>query len=71
MCVRYFYLPRALARRNYIANKLKNSHVEICFCALCNTPVDLLKVPFKRSIYIYIYMHIYIIYIYIYIYIYI
>ena len=52
-CINY-YLPRALGRRNYIANNLQNSHVEMHFCALRNTPVDLLKVPFKRSTYIYI-----------------
>ena len=44
-----YYLLWALTRRNYIANNLKNSHVEVCFCALRNTPVELFKVPFKRS----------------------
>ena len=44
--IRYYYLIRAVVRRNYIANNLLNSPVEICFSALRNTPVDLLKVPF-------------------------
>ena len=53
-----YYLVRALSRRNYIANNLQNFHIEICFYALCNTPV----VPFKRmhliqcTLYVYIYI---------------
>ena len=33
----------ALTRRNYIASNLQNSQVEVHFCALRNTPVDLAK----------------------------
>ena len=29
---------------NYISNNLKKDHIEVCFCALSNTPVDLLNV---------------------------
>ena len=39
----------SLARRNYIANNLQNSQVEVCFCAWRNTPVDLAKVYFLDS----------------------
>ena len=28
----------SLARRNYIVSNLQNSQVEVCFCALRNTP---------------------------------
>ena len=38
------YRLNSLARRNYIASNLQNSQVEVCFCALRNTPVDLYKV---------------------------
>ena len=37
------------ARRNYIASNLQNSQVEVCFCALRNTPVDLAKVYYLDS----------------------
>ena len=29
--IRYYYLIRVFVRRNYVANNLLNSHVEICF----------------------------------------
>ena len=34
----------SLGLRNYIASNLQNSQVEVCFCTLRNTPVDLAKV---------------------------
>ena len=39
----------SLARRKYIASNLQNSQVEVCFCALRNTPVDLTKVYYLES----------------------
>ena len=38
------YRLNSLARRNYIASNLQNSQVEVSFCTLRNTPVDLAKV---------------------------
>ena len=35
--------------RGVIANNLQNSLVEICFCTLCNTPVDVAKVYYLDS----------------------
>ena len=43
------HLRHSLARRNYIASNLQNSQVEVCFCALRNTPVDLAKVYYLDS----------------------
>ena len=43
------YRRNSLARRNYIASNLQNSHVEVCICALRNTPVDLAKVYYLDS----------------------
>ena len=37
------FRDNSLAQRNYIANNLQNSQVEVCSCALRNTPVDLAK----------------------------
>ena len=34
---------------NYIASNLQNSQVEVCFCTLRNTPVDLAKVHYRDS----------------------
>ena len=45
----YNHRRNSLARRNYIASNLQNSQVEVCFCALRNTPVDLAKVYYLES----------------------
>ena len=39
----------SLSLRNYIAGNLQNSQVEVYFCALRNTPVDLAKVYYLGS----------------------
>ena len=60
MYVYNYSLLGGFVRLNYIANNLQNSHVVICFCALRNAPVNLLKVPFKRCTSIYMYNILYI-----------
>ena len=47
------FRDNSLARRNYIASNLQISQVEICFCALRNTPLDLAKVYYLESFAIY------------------
>ena len=47
------FRDNSLARRNYIASNLQNSQVEVWFCALRNTPLDLAKVYYLESFAIY------------------
>ena len=47
--IKYTAKHYSLARRNYIANNLQNSQVEVWFCALRNTPVNLAKVYYLES----------------------
>ena len=44
------FRDNSLPRRNYIVSNLQSSQVEVCFCALRNTPVDLAKVYYLESL---------------------
>ena len=42
----YYY--KYYTYKGHSRGELQNSRVDVCFCALPNTPANLLKVPFKR-----------------------